>query len=121
MFAVLSQTLWREQVYQPVIGNYRELAGLVILSIIVVGLVLSNQPTMLYVLGLVSAAGVLLILTAVNSSMLMIISKRDARATSWRQAIMPLAVGLIAATVQIAVISYLRFSLTGTMTGLPGF
>ncbi len=120
MFAALSQTLWREQVYRPALGNLRELAGLAILSTIAVGLVLSNQPTMLYVLGLVSAAGVLLILTAVNSSMLMILSKRDAQATSWRQASVLLAVGLLAATVQIAVISYLRLSLTGTMTGLPG-
>lgn len=120
MFAALSQTLWREQINRPALGNLRELVGLLLLSIIAVGLVLSNQPTMLYVLGLVSAAGVLLILTAVNSSMLMIISKHDARATSWRQASIPLAVGLLAATVQIAAISYLRFSLTGTMAGLPG-
>jgi hypothetical protein len=83
-------------------------------------LVLSNQPTLLYVLGLASAAGVIVAFTAINSMVLLIVTKRDARATNWRQAAVPLAIGLTLALIQLGAISFIRFNLTGTMTGLPG-
>lgn len=120
VFPALAQALWRDQQPYPALGSLRELAGLLILAAIVVALVLSNQSTILYVLGLASAAGVILILTALNSIVLLIVLKRDARATNWQQAAVPLLIGLVMAVGQVAIVSYLRFSLTGTMTGLPG-
>lgn len=120
MFPALAQTLWHEQKKRPALGKLRELAGLVLLAAVAVALVLSNQPTILYVLGLVSAAGVLVILTAINSTALLILSRRDAQATNWQQAAVPLMIGLLLAVAQIGIVSFGRFALTGTMTGLPG-
>ena len=51
---------------------------------------------------------------------MLILSHRDARAERWQQAILPLAIGLLLALMQIALISIVRFSATGTMTGFPG-
>ena len=116
----LAQTLWRDQQQLSPIGSFRELAGLLLLAVLVIALVLSEQPTILYVLGLASAAGVVLVLTAINGTAILILSRRDARATKWRQAVIPLTIGLILALVQIGIISFLRYSLTGTLTGLPG-
>ena len=81
---------------------------------------LTEQATILYVLGLVSAAGVLLVLTAINTTALLIISRKDARATRLREVLVPLAIGLMLAIAQVALISIVRFSATGTMTGFPG-
>jgi hypothetical protein len=67
-----------------------------------------------------SALGVVLVLTAINGTALLILTRRDAQATNWGQAIRPLTIGLILALTQIAVISFLRFTWTGTLTGLPG-
>lgn len=120
LFPAMAQTLWRDQELRPSVGSLRELGGLIVLAAVAVALVLSNQPTMLYVLGLASAAGVVLILTVINSSAVLILTKRDARALRWQQALVPLTIGLALALVQIAVVSFVRFSLTGTMTGLPG-
>ena len=120
LFPALSQTLWRDQQTRPAIGNVRELLGLVLTGLLVAALVLSEQPTLLYVLGLVSAFGVLLALTAINTTALLILSHRDARADRWQQAIPPLAIGLLLALFQVALISFVRFSATGTMTGFPG-
>ena len=120
LFPALSQTLWRDQQPRPAIRNMRELLGLVIIALIVAFLVLSEQPTILYVLGLVSASGVLVVLTAINCTALLILSRRDARATRWQQAIVPLTVGLLLAVAQVAVISFVRYSATGTMNGFPG-
>jgi uncharacterized membrane protein len=120
LFPALAQTLWRDQQLRPAIGNMRELLGLTLLALLVGALVLTEQPAILYVLGLVSAAGVLLVLTAINTTALLILIRKDARATRLREAALPLVIGLLLATLQIALISVIRFSATGTLTGFPG-
>jgi len=120
LFPALSQTLWRDQLPKPSIGSLAEMLGLVLLGLLLVTLVLTELPALLYVLGLLSAAGVLIVLTAINCTALLILIRRDARATSWRQAIVPLTIGLALAIAQVAIISFIRFTATGTMTGFPG-
>ena len=41
-------------------------------------------------------------------------------ANNWQQAAGPLVLSLVLALVQLGTISFIRFSLTGTMTGFPG-
>jgi uncharacterized membrane protein len=120
LFPAVAQSLWRDQEQKPSIGSLRELAGVVVLAAIVVALVLSNEPTVLYVLGLASAGGVVMVLTAINATALLILTRRDAQAIHLRHAILPLSIGLALALIQIGVISFMRFSFTGTLTGLPG-
>ncbi|MFW6068828.1 MAG: DUF2085 domain-containing protein [Chloroflexota bacterium] len=119
-FPALAQTLWQRQVRRAPIANWRELLGLFLLALVVILLVVSNQPALLYVLSIVSAAGVVVILTALNTVMLLLILRREGRVQSWSQALLPLFIGLCLALLQIGLISYLRYSLTGTMTGFPG-
>jgi hypothetical protein len=83
-------------------------------------LIISNQPALLYVLSIVSALGLLLILTAINAIIFLVVVQRDGQATTWPAALWPLILGLSLAIVQISAIGYFRFSLTGTMSGLPG-
>ncbi|GMQ78201.1 MAG: hypothetical protein BMS9Abin02_0701 [Anaerolineae bacterium] len=120
IFPALAQTLWKQQIIRPSVANLKELLGFVILALIFITLVLSNQPLILYVLGLVSAAGVLIILTSVNTTAVLIVFKRDATAEKYRQIVIPLMIGLFLAITQVAVISVFRFTLTGTMNGFPG-
>ena len=105
---------------RPAIGSLRELLALVLLAATFGLLVLSNQPTLLYVLGVASALGLLTIVASLNTMVLLIVTRRDAAASNWRQAAGPLLAGLALAIVEIAIVSIVRFQLTGTMTGLPG-
>ncbi|HZD09900.1 MAG TPA: DUF2085 domain-containing protein [Candidatus Binatia bacterium] len=116
----LAQTLWQHPVRQASITSWREMLGLLALAAVLILLVLSNQPALLYVLSLASAGGVLAILTTLNTVMLLLILRRDGRAERWSQAVVPLAIGLGLTVLEIALVSTLRFSLTGTMTGFPG-
>lgn len=116
----LAQTLWRHQERRAAIASLGELGGLVLLAGILVLLVLSNQPALLYVLSLVSAAGVVLIMATLNTILLLLVTRREAQAAGWRQAMIPLSAGLGLALAQIAAVSAVRFTLTGTMTGFPG-
>jgi hypothetical protein len=119
-FPALAQTVWKQQIRRAPVENWRELLGLLLLALLLILLVLSNQVAILYVLSLVSAAGVVVILASLNTIMLLLILRRDGFARRWSQALLPLTVGLGLAVLEIAVVSVIRYSLTGTMTGFPG-
>ncbi|MCA9946599.1 MAG: DUF2085 domain-containing protein [Anaerolineales bacterium] len=120
IFPALMQTLWREVNGRPIIESGRELAGMVLLAGTAVLLVLSNQPTILYVMALVSVAGVLLIVTSLNAVLLLILFKRDGLAVRWQETAVPLLVSFMLAVLELGSIAFLRFNLTGTITGFPG-
>lgn len=120
VFPALTQTLWQDQEYKPVLNNFGELMLLFLVAGITIALVLSNQPAILYVLGLVSAAGVLLILTTINVVMLLTLMKKDGRAVNWRDTAVPLSIALIIAIAQVSLITLMRLNLLGTTTGFPG-
>lgn len=120
LLPALAQTLWRSRQFLPIIGTPRELIELLILAGVTVLLVLSNRSAILYVLALVSVAGLLLIVTTLNTVILLILVRKDAEAVSWTQTIVPLMAGFLLAVVQLSAISAFRFNLTGTMTGFPG-
>jgi len=120
VYPALAQTLWWEQIFRPSIDSFGELAGLVLVALIVVALVLTENEILLYVLGLASAAGVVIILTAIGTMLILIITKRDASAKSWRQVVLPLLGGLVFAALQIGIVSYTRLAITGTISGIPG-
>lgn len=120
VFPALAQTLWYEQVWQAPLGTWRELFDLVVVAAAAALLIFSNQPTILYVLGLASAAGLLITVAALNTMILLIVARRDARLQTWRQALLPLGIGLTLAIMQISLIAWVRFQLTGTWTGFPG-
>lgn len=119
IYPVFNQTLWRGWQLQPVVGRWRELALLTGVGAAVVGLVLSDQVFILYPLALLSALGVLVLLTMLYTLGVMLVARRDATLTSWRQAALPLLLGFTLAILQIAVIDAVRYGLFGTWAGLP--
>jgi uncharacterized membrane protein len=111
-------TLWAEPEARPTIGRWRELVLLVALVAGIVALVSSELPILLYPLALASVGGTLMMLVMVNSMLLAIILRREARARSWRSALPLLAAGLGLATIELLLINLIRAWLTATL-GLP--
>lgn len=120
VFPALAQTLWRDGDGRSIIDSWGELVDLLILVTVATLLVLSNQPTVSYVLALVSAAGVLLIVTALNAVLLLMVTRRDGRAGRWPETAVPLLISLVLAVVELGALALLRFNLLGTITGFPG-
>ncbi len=116
----LAQTLWRNADYTPVITTLRELAEVLVLALVTILLLLSDQPAISYVMALASTAGLLFIVTALNVVFLLILFRRDGRADRWQETLVPLTSGLVLAVLELGLIGLVRFNLTGTMTGLPG-
>lgn len=120
VFAAVAQSLWRKPRFSPLIGNWRELAGLLLLALVAAGLVLSNKPALLYVLALVSTGGLLFVVTALNTAILLVLLRRDGQAETWSQALLPLLAGFLLAILELGTISALRWTMTGTLSGFPG-
>lgn len=117
LYPVFNQTIWRHWDNRRAVASLRELAGLVLLGAVLVGLILSENPMVLYPLALLSAMGVLALLLMVNITLVLLVTRRENRAEDWRGALVPMCLGLTLAIVQIGALDFLRYSLTGTWAG----
>jgi hypothetical protein len=112
---VFNYTLWKSP--QPIrpIQNAWELMGMVAFAGAAVGVIQLEPGWLLYPLALLSAGGVLWMLTLVNTMILLLLLRHDSRAETWREAILPVLAGLTATLLELTTMGLLRFAVTGTM------
>jgi uncharacterized membrane protein len=82
-------------------------------------LVSALGPFVLYPLALLSALGVLTLLTSVNSMLILMIIRRENTVDTWRAALPPLLAGFTVSLILVSVIDVARYALTGTLIGIP--
>jgi len=119
VYPVFNFTLWRHPTPEPAIRDLRDLGVLLLLEAGLVGLVLAGWAFLLYPLALLSALGVLTLLTSVNSMLVLMIVRRENVADTWRTALVPLLAGLTVSLIQVGAIDVMRYALTGTLSGIP--
>jgi len=117
LFPAFNQTVWMDWDPKPAMPGLRSLGGLVLLMLLVDLLVLSENPLLLYPLALISAAGVLLLLTLAYSMVWLMIFRAENKFLSARQMLLPLAGGFGLALAQIILLDLARYALTGTWDG----
>ncbi len=121
IYPILNVSLWQSHVAKPALRDLRDLGLLSAMEITLVLLVLSRWVLLLYPVALLSAAAVLTLLTGVNTVIAVIVLRRENSAQTWRQALLPVSIGLTLSLIQIAAIDLLRYALTGTLDGIPTF
>lgn len=119
IYPVFNVSLWRSPADRPSIRGLRDLIPLLFLEVALIGLVLSQQGILLYPLAVLSAVAVLTLLSSVNSVIALIILRRDNTVETWRQAVLPVSIGLLLSLIQIGLIDLIRYALTGTLRGIP--
>jgi uncharacterized membrane protein len=117
VLAGFNQNAWRDWKRDPIVGSVREVGLLLLGGAVAVALVLSENPLILYPLALLSAAGVLVILSLVYGVVALMILRRENKAAGWSGLALPVFLGLSLAIVQIGLLDLARFSLTGTWAG----
>ncbi len=117
-FAILNFSLWRAPRPQAVIQGWGELAGLVGLVALLIGLTLSGGDYLLYPLALFSALGVVLMLTGVNTVIVLILTRRENTVQRWRDVTWPFLVALAMSLTLIMLIGAGRATLA-TALDLP--
>ncbi len=119
IYPVFNVSLWRVPDDRPSIRSFRDLVLLLLMEAALVGTVLSRRAFLLYPLAILSATAVLTLLTSVNAVIALIITGRDNSAETWRQALVPIAMGLLLSLLQVGLIDVIRYTLTGTLDGIP--
>jgi uncharacterized membrane protein len=117
LFPAFNLTIWKDPQPQAALTNLKSMAALIGLAILVNGLVLTENPLLLYPLTLISAAGVLIILTMVYSMVWVMLTRRDNQYDSIREMVLPLVAGFGMALMQIAALDLVRYLLTGSWSG----
>lgn len=112
VYPVLNYSLWRDAASAPSLRNLKELGLMIAAAGMLVGVILLEPPPLLYPLAIASGLGVLALLTALNTTLLLMLVSREATAVTWRQAALPLVVGLAIAFMEIGLIDVLRYVVT---------
>ncbi len=117
LFPAFNLTVWKRWDRRPVLEGFRDFGLLLALATLVILLVWTENPLLLYPLALLSAAGVLLLLTMVYTMVLLIAFKAENHFLESRDTIVPVMAGFLLGLSQIAFLDLLRFLLTRTWEG----
>ena len=117
VYPVLNMTLWQNVERRPTIANFKELGGLALICAVIIGLVLLEVPLILYPLAILSTLGVVMMLTAVNTMVTVILMRRENAYTRWRELALPALIGLTLTLIELGAIDALRYAFTGTWAG----
>jgi len=119
VYPIFNFTLWQYPIHERAIRNLRDLGMLLLLEAGIVGLVLTRWPLLLYPLALLSALGVLALLTSVNSILVVMLVRRENVVDTWREASVPLLAGFTVSLIQVGVIDVVRYVFTSALEGIP--
>ena len=114
-----NQTMWKRYDPRPILEGMRDFGVLFLLVAILSLIVLNGNPIVLYPLSLISAGGVLILLTMVYSMVSVMLFRAEGSFETIGQLFYPLIAGCGVTLVQLILISGLRYSLTGTWGEFP--
>ncbi|MCK4897228.1 MAG: DUF2085 domain-containing protein [Anaerolineales bacterium] len=117
LFPAFNQAVWKYRDPRPALGGLLALAGMVLLALLLDLVVLTENPLVLYPLSLISAAGVIVLLTIVYCMILLVIFRAEHKYSLLYQLWLPLTGGFGMALLQIALLDLGRYLLTGTWEG----
>lgn len=117
LYPAFNQTVWQDYEDKPTLDGWRQILGLLGLAAVMDGLILTQNPLILYPFALLSALGVLVLLTMIYSMLWLIILRRENRYLYPQQLVVPLLAGFGFALLQLILIDAGRYLLTGTWDG----
>ena len=111
VYPIFNFLFWKEANPERVIRNGRELCYLLIPSALLVWIVQTQVSVLLYPVAALSILGVLVMLTIVNTMIILIVTRRESKAESWRDAVLPLLLGMLAAFLELSALGWLHLAL----------
>jgi uncharacterized membrane protein len=114
---LFNNMMWAGTDHRRLLETWKELAGLLFLVTLVTLVTLTRLQLVLLIFGWISAFGVVLMLTLINSVMVASLLKRERQYRQIREMWLPLLAGVAMALVLIGTIDYFRYSVTHTWDG----
>jgi len=112
---MLNLTLWRDPHEERVIAGLKELGVLLAQALAVAILVQTRLGALFYPLLVADVLSVLLVLSLVNATIVVILLRRVNHAEHWRQALLPLGLGLLLSAAEVGGIGLLRHALASIL------
>ena len=117
LLTAFNQIVWKRRIPSPLIENYKEFGQLILIGFIIDLLVLIENPLILYPFSIISAGGVLLLLSMIYTMVVIMLFRLDNHYENIHQLIIPALSGFLLAMVQIFLLDIIRFMLTRTWEG----
>lgn len=114
---VFNAVVWARPQPERALRSWQEMGGLILVVLLLDALVMTQNPTVLLVLGLLTATGPVIVLTMVWTILFLSFTRRENCARSWRDLVIPLIAGVAITFLMIGGIDAVRFLLTGTWDG----
>lgn len=112
-----NSTIWKMVDPRPALLNVRQFLFMALIAFGVSVLILSEIPVIMYPLALASVAGVVILLTLVYTMVLVMFFKSENQFQQLRQTVLFVLGGLTIALIQIGILDFIRYYLTGTWEG----
>lgn len=117
LYPAFNQSVWQRQDTRAAISGLGSFGILVLLALVLDAIVLLENPLILYPLALISAAGVLVILSIVYAMVGLMLLRLENHFQRVGQLVAPLTFGFGAGITQILLLDLGRYLLTGTWDG----
>ncbi len=117
IYPAFNQTVWSDWDPRPALGSLKSFGLLLILALGLAGLVMTGNPWILYPVALISAAGVLVLLSLVYTMVWLLALRRENRFQRVAQLFIPVTGGFTFGLLQIAAFDFVRFLFTHTWEG----
>jgi hypothetical protein len=117
LYPAFNASVWRFTSQNPAIDTMRRFVMLLLLAGALDLILLTENPLLLYPLALISAAGVLLLLTMVYTMLWLMVFKAEKRYNQLKELAFALIGGATLALIQIGSLDVVRFFLTRTWEG----
>jgi hypothetical protein len=109
VWPMFNYALWETPGNQQVITGWGELAAIMVQIAALAGLLLSGADALLYLFVLLELAGVVAMLTIVNSMIVLLALRRENLAQNWRQAVPTLSTGLLLSMAEAGGMAAVRY------------
>lgn len=114
---IFNNVMWYDDDNRRVLDTWREFGALLLLATAILALTLAEWPLVLVIFGFLSSVGVVLVLTLINSVMVVTFLKRERHYRELADMWLPLLAGLALSILLIGGIDYARYFFTGTWDG----
>lgn len=118
---MFNATLWRNPDTQRIVNTVGEFGLILLPAMILEGLLQANIPALYYPFLIVSVLSVLLMLTIVNTTILVLLFHRENSIGSWREAWLPLSLGLVLSIAEMSGLALLRHVVAPFLSTSPHY
>ncbi|MFQ6016097.1 MAG: DUF2085 domain-containing protein [Anaerolineae bacterium] len=113
VWPIFNFTFWREGEKEAPLQNSKELGGALVISVLLFLGVTSNQALLLYPLSILSIGGMVVLVTMLNTIMVLVVGRKEGQGTSGWDLLLPATFGLMLSAVELGALSLLRLITLG--------